>query len=162
MMNSDETRPTGGEEHQRLEPTLEKIVGRIAESQPPDELTKRSMDSAKRELAGRNRIGARRPIPPTWSWGIVLAVATAILVTATLLWLPRRDHNGGDLVRKSNSAPVVDTEEFDADWVNQSPTLWAYHQSACRSPEGLDDLLAEHAARFNVSGPVATMSPFGS
>jgi hypothetical protein len=159
-MNSQE--PWSNKSDDQLDPSLGKVVQRISASEPPADLVVRSMDLAKRHLAAERRPSVGRRFWRTTPWLVALAVA-ATIVSAILLWrLPNHGTGQSEFVQTPQPVPKKRAEPSEADWVQQSPTLWAYHQNALDSSEELDGLLADHASRFRVSGPVMSLSPFGS
>lgn len=144
----------------QLDPSLREVVERISVSQPPQDLVARSVKLAKRQVANQHTQPSDRRYRWATPWLVVLAVATSIVIAVTLWQRPDHDSDEPNIAVKSKGATAPEADEFDSDWVNESPTMWAYHQTAGQSSEQLDDLLTAHARDFRVSGPA--MSVFGS
>ncbi len=156
MPPSNEDRP--GDE---LSPSLRKAVERVRQSSPSDEVMSRALDQARFRLANEvEQPAVRRPSKYSRRW--LLAVAAAAIAGAVvLLRFPSGINPQREVVRPER--PIRPAEEGRTEPIEELPTLWAYHLSAQRSPEDLDDLLAAHADRYSVSRPdsIMSISPFG-
>ena len=152
-MDSRNPRTNGGDD--QLHPSLHDVVERIADRQPPDELVARCLELAKSQTPDQRPKPARRTSRRGAHWLIAAALAASI-VAAVVLLRPA-DESRYVVVQEP---PTIQEDSFDSEWVNESPTLWAYHQKAHQTPDALDDLLEAHAREFNVSG--SAMSMFGS
>jgi hypothetical protein len=153
-MDSQKPRTNDGDD--QLDPSLSDVVERIADSQPPEDLVVRCVKVAKSQTPDPRPEPAKRPSQRAAPWLIAVAIAASIIAAVVLL----QPANDSRYVVKPKSPVIQEEEPFDPEWVNESPTLWAYHQTANQSPDELDDLLEAHARDFRVSGPV--MSMFGS
>jgi hypothetical protein len=152
----DSRDPSTNDGDDQLDPPLREVVQRIAESQPPEDLVARCVKLAKRQRPDQRPEPAERTSPRAATWLIAAAVAASIIAAVVYL----RPVDDSREVVQQKPRVIQEEDPFDTEWVNESPTLWAYHQTAQQSPEDLDDLLETHARDFRVSGPA--MSLFGS
>jgi hypothetical protein len=153
-MNSRKTGQNDSDD--QLDPSLREVVRRIADSQPPEELVKRCVTLAKSQTPDQRPEPAKHTSRQAAPWLIAVAIAATIMAVVVL----RRPANDPRYVVKPNPPVIHQETSFDSEWVNESPTLWAYHQKSHQTPDALDDLLEAHAREFRVSGPA--MSVFGS
>ena len=154
-MDSQKRRTNDGGD--QLEPSLREVVERIADSQPPENLVTRCVELAKSQTPGqRPEPATKRNAPRVATWLIATAVAASIVAAAVLM----RPVDDSRYVVQPNPPTIQEDDSRVSEWINESPTLWAYHQTARQSPDELDDLLEAHARDFRVSG--TAMSIFGS
>jgi hypothetical protein len=153
-MNSGKTRPNDRDD--QLDPSLRKVVQRIADRQPPEELVTRCVTLAKSQTPQLRPEPARHSSRRAAPWLIAVAIAASIMAMVVL----RRPADDSIHVAESNPPVMQEENSFDSEWVSESPTLWAYRRRAHQTPDALDDLLDTHAREFRVSGPA--MPAFGS
>jgi hypothetical protein len=104
-----------------------------------------SPDLARR-VSERLASGPAPPVRRTWPWHLALAAGlAACLVVAVLVWRLGRHDDPPRAVHQGPSLPVAERPE-------PLPTLGAYRRALDESPEALDALLDEQAARPTALG----------
>lgn len=133
-----------------LSPGLRKAVDAVLRDGPPEELTRRCLDAARRRRPAKAGRPARRAVY------LVAFAAAACVAAALLVWQFRGGGPGREPIARPPSAPQkVPSPEQPVDTPQPSPTWWAYHQAARQSPEALEALLDEHADQLALSGPTS-------
>ena len=161
-MAPNEPKEDRGRPVDRLAPPLDALVERIAGEEPPEEVVRRSIQRVRQQSPKLDKGSLSRP---NRRLVIAVALATAVSLACVALtsWVSR---NGGDQVQIVEEQIPVETEPPesippDSPAVEQhpaapSPTFWAYHQAAHRSPEALESLLDEHAKTYAFTHPTST------
>jgi hypothetical protein len=120
-----------------LGPELRQAVEEVLSQPPPEDLMRRTLDGLRDRRPGIARTNTPRLL--------LLGALAAAASIAVFVWLGQ-DRHGGD--GEQQPAPPQPVAVRPAD---QLPTLWAYHRASLKSPEALEKLLDQHAARILVS-----------
>ena len=148
----------------RLDPPLDALVEKIAAEEPPEDVVRRSMERTRQAIpTPGNRLSPR----PYRRLATAVALATAAgLVCVLLAW--RFTGNDGKQVEIVAEQGPIETgrveigpvemgpsertppneSEVEEKLAVPTPTFWAYHRAARRSPEALESLLNEHAEQY--------------
>ena len=151
-----------GQPAHRLAPPLDALVEKIAAQEPPEDVVRRSMERARQASpTPGNRLSPR----PYRRLATALALATAAGLACVSLawWFTGNDGEQVEIVAEHSPVETEPSErtppdesEVEEKLAAPSPTFWAYHQAARRSPEALESLLDEHAQQYAFRRPAST------
>ena len=126
-----------------LSPGLSEAVDRILHDPVPEALTRRCLETARRQVTRY----PRRPRSGLFAWaGPLIAVSIAWIALATGVWGLPANHS------RSARLPAP-REDLAAAFNDDLPTAWSYAKAIRRSPNAIEALLDPQSRRSTLVNP---------
>ena len=151
-----------GQPADRLVPPLDALVEKISAQEPPEDVVRRSIQRARQAGPTPGNRLSQRPYR-RHTRALALATAAGLACVSLAWWFTGNDGEQVEIVGRPSPVEIEPSDPTPPDVpvveekpAAPSPTFWAYHRAALRSPEDLHALLDEHARQYAFRGPAST------